>query len=100
VQDVDPLQDTIPPRYALESDSEDEELYPGAAKRQTKPVPPCEVTVRWTGAPLGNSLEKRTLLVGIGEPGAVWGKGLRLGDQLGCALLNEEEVCVVLFLCC
>lgn len=99
VQDVDPLQDTIPPRYALESDSEDEELYSGAAKRQTKPAPQCEVVLRWTGLPPGNSLEKRTLVVGISEPGAVWGKGLQLGDKLGGALLNDEEVCVVLFLC-
>ena len=98
VQDVDPLQDTIPPRYALESDSEEEELYPGAAKRQTKPLPQCEVIVRWTGASPGNSLEKRTLVVGISEPGTVWGKGLQLGDKLGGTLLNDEEVCVVLFL--
>ena len=97
MQDVDPLQDTIPPRYALESDSEDEELYPGAAKRRTKPLPQCEITVRWTGASPGNSLEKRTLVVGIGEPGAVWGQGLQLEDKLGGALLNDEEVCVVLF---
>jgi hypothetical protein len=97
VQDFDPLQDTIPPRYALESDTEDEELYPGAAKRQTKPVSQCEVTVWWTSTPVENSLKKRTLLVGIGEPGAVWGKGLQLGDKLGGALLNDEEVCVVYF---
>ena len=96
MQDVDPLQDTIPPRYALESDSEDEELYPGAAKRQTKPLPQCEIIVRWTGAPPGN-LEKRTLVVGISEPGAIWGKGLQLGDKLGGALMNDEEVCDVLF---
>lgn len=98
MQDVDPLQDTIPPRYALESDSEDEELYSGVAKRQTKPAPQCEVVLRWTGLPPGNSLEKRTLVVGISEPGAVWGKGLQLGDKLGGALLNDEEVCAVLFL--
>lgn len=89
------MQDTIPPRYALESDSEDEELYPGATKRQTKPVPQCEVIVRWTCAPSGNSLEKMTLVVGIGEPGVVWGKGLRLGNKLGDVLLNDEEVCIV-----
>jgi len=97
VQDVDPLQDTIPPRYALESDSEDEELYPGAAKRQTKPAPQCEVIVKWMGTSPGNSLEERTLVVGIGEPGVVWGKGLQLGDKLGGALLNDEEVCVGYF---
>ena len=97
VQDVDPLQDTIPPRYALESDSEDEELYPGAAKRQIKPALQCEFILMWTGAPPGNSLEKRTLVVGIGEPGTVWGKGLQLGDKLGGALLNDEEVCIVYF---
>jgi hypothetical protein len=92
VQDIDPLQDTIPPRYALESDSEDEVLYPGAAKRQTKPAPQCDVIVRWVSASPGDSLEKRTLVVGVSEPGAVWGKGLGLGDKLGDILLNEEEV--------
>ena len=93
------MQDTLPPRYALESDSEDEALYPGAAERQAKPALQCEITVKWIGTSPGSSLEKRTLVVGIGEPGAVWGKGLRLGDKLGGILLNEEEVraiyCVV-----
>lgn len=31
-------------------------------------------------------------MVGIGEPGAVWGKGLRLGDKLGGIFLNDDEV--------
>lgn len=94
MQDIDPLQDTLPPRYALESDSEDEALGPGVPKRQTKPAPQYEVIVKWVGASPG---EKRALVVGIGEPGTVWGKGLRLGDKLGDILLNEEEVCVDYF---
>ena len=48
--------------------------------------------MKWVGTSPGDNVEKRTLVVGIGEPGAVWGKGLRLGDKLGGIFLNDDEV--------
>ncbi|KAH8112852.1 Svf1-like-domain-containing protein [Phellopilus nigrolimitatus] len=89
--DVDPLADTIPPRYAYESDDEDE-LADFSVVGSSRGAPDVDVTIV-----LGDNREAlgQVLIVANGEAGAVWGKGAKLGEQVGQVSVNKRAIGLV-----
>jgi hypothetical protein len=79
------LSDAHVPRYALESDSEDE---PNPLKPDTNDPKRAPPTFRILG-----QFEKRpSLIVATGDAGAYWAKGANLGEQIGSLQVNNREV--------
>ncbi|THH05952.1 hypothetical protein EW145_g4432 [Phellinidium pouzarii] len=90
-QDIDPLADSIPPRYAYESDEEDEFAdYPVSS---SVTAPEVEVKIA-----LGNGSEAvvgQTLIIASGEVGAVWARGAKLGVQTGQVSVDKHAIGLV-----
>ncbi|KAF8901138.1 hypothetical protein CPB84DRAFT_1623299, partial [Gymnopilus junonius] len=87
-QDIDPLSDTAPPRYAIESDEEEDEINP------LRPRPsPQDTTadVRISGdIPVGN-----TLAIASADVALFWAKGASLGEQIGGVFVNKIQIGLV-----
>ncbi|KIJ56328.1 hypothetical protein M422DRAFT_774120 [Sphaerobolus stellatus SS14] len=89
--EVEPLQDTVPPRHQVESDeSEDEDAYPlqvGAARKTTRRQEPV-VEFEWTG-----QQEKReALVVALDDAGRQWIRGVQLGDAKGKVTVDGVKI--------
>ncbi|KAK0496980.1 hypothetical protein EDD18DRAFT_183085 [Armillaria luteobubalina] len=84
--DVDPLQDTVPSRYAIESDEEDEfnPLQPRPSQDVSEPV---NVKV------VGSIPTAGKLVIATGDAGRIWARGANLGEQTGAVYVNEISVC-------
>ncbi|KAH0579156.1 hypothetical protein J132_03351 [Termitomyces sp. J132] len=86
--DVDPLADTVPPRYAVESDDEDE-------------FNPLPTTVSYldhvTEVKLipDNLLQGNNLVIATGEVAKYWAHGANLGVQIGGGYVNNVQVGLV-----
>ncbi|KAK0211134.1 hypothetical protein DFS33DRAFT_1407531 [Desarmillaria ectypa] len=83
--DVDPLQDTVPSRYAIESDEEDEfnplQLRPSQDASES-------VNVKI----VGSISTAGKLIVASGDAGKIWARGANLGEQTGAVYVNEISV--------
>lgn len=90
-QDIDPLQDTVPPRYAIESDEEEDEFNPLriASSGSTKPKALPEIKI------VGEFKQGADLIFASSKTGRVWGTGADLGEQIGAAYVNNSQVCAV-----
>ncbi|KZP27712.1 hypothetical protein FIBSPDRAFT_780625 [Athelia psychrophila] len=88
--DIDPLADTVPPRYAVESDEEEDEYNP-LSTSASQPVK--EVNVKLTGDI--KQRRGRTLVVATGHAAKIWAKGANLGEQIGGALVNGVQVALI-----
>ncbi|KAF4610202.1 hypothetical protein D9613_010601 [Agrocybe pediades] len=87
--DVDPLAgDSIPPRYAIESDEEEDEINP---LRPQESSASAKVEVKVLGdIPTGNSL-----FIASGDSGKLWAKGAELGEQSGSVMANGVQIGLV-----
>lgn len=91
VQEVDPLADTVPPRYAYESDEEDEvEELPASNSEKTA----ADVNII-TGEKV-ETVEGKTLIIVNGEVGALWARGAKLGQQVGQVSVNKRAVRIII----
>ncbi|KAK0228981.1 hypothetical protein IW262DRAFT_1354099 [Armillaria fumosa] len=83
--DLDPLQDTVPSRYAIESDEEDEfnPLQPRPLQDVSEPV---NVKI------VGSIPTAGKLVVASGDAGRIWARGANLGEQTGAVYVNEVSV--------
>lgn len=85
IQDLDPLQDTLPPRYAIESEDSDDEQLTGPARRSAP-----NVSLKYTGKLNAN------LLILIGQAGEQYGSGIRTtGSAIGSAHVDDVQVSVI-----
>ncbi|CAA7270769.1 unnamed protein product [Cyclocybe aegerita] len=86
--EVDPYADTLPPRYAIESDEEEEEFNSlHVVKSATKDA---AVEVKILGdLPSGN------LVVASEAAGKIWAKGASLGEQTGAVYANNVQIGLV-----
>ncbi|KIY66337.1 hypothetical protein CYLTODRAFT_377937 [Cylindrobasidium torrendii FP15055 ss-10] len=82
--DVDPLEDTVPPRYAVESDEEDE--YNPLASASVEDKTELEVKI------VGEIPTGKPLVVASEISGRCWARGADLGEQLGGVYVNQ--ICV------
>ncbi|KAF8581446.1 hypothetical protein K439DRAFT_221753 [Ramaria rubella] len=85
--DVEPLQDTVPPRHQIESDESDDEVYTSASVKRTVPNPNPDVVVDWHGP----QEKPMPLLVALGEVGYQWSQGVQLGELKGRVLVDDTE---------
>ncbi|KAF9788421.1 hypothetical protein BJ322DRAFT_1018988 [Thelephora terrestris] len=83
--DTDPLADVGPPRYAVESDDEDEynPLSP------TRPPPKHDLDFEFINT---GKVTAKTLVFASLEAGRIWAKGASLGEQLGTVAINKKCV--------
>lgn len=92
-QDVDPLADTLPPRYAYESDDEDENDLADLSSGTDQHTPGIEITIL---PPLKEDEKKReeggVLIIASGAVGAIWARGAALGEQVGQVNVNKRAV--------
>lgn len=87
LQDTDPLQDTVPPRYAIESDEEEDEYNPLSHGRIVRE--PLTIIVR------GLEFSERVghhLIVASGDAGKHWAQGANLEQQRGGVYVNDTQV--------
>ncbi|KAF5342752.1 hypothetical protein D9757_014510 [Collybiopsis confluens] len=85
--DVDPLADAPPPRYAVESDEEDE-YNPFQQPADGKWSPP-EIKI------VGEIPANRPLILASGHAGKYWAKGCQLGEQIGGVYVDKIQVGLV-----
>ncbi|KAH6904323.1 hypothetical protein BKA70DRAFT_1154447 [Coprinopsis sp. MPI-PUGE-AT-0042] len=86
--DDDPLKDTLPPRYAIESDEEDE--FNPLGPRTTNQAPaPIEVQIQ------GNVQPGSPLVIATGQVAGLWAKGADLGEQIAAICVNKVQVGLV-----
>jgi len=86
--DIDPLQDSAPPRYAVESDDSEDELGQGVYPERVRPHHKTDVKVQfhWPGE------GQQAMVVCIGAAGRAWTAGLELGNRLSQISLNDVQV--------
>jgi len=83
--DAEPLNsDLLAPRYAIESDEEEDEINP---LTKSTDEPPVEVEI--IGA---KDINSKPLIVASGSAGALWSKGACLGEQIGAVNVNGIQV--------
>ncbi|RDB26691.1 hypothetical protein Hypma_005282 [Hypsizygus marmoreus] len=85
--DVDPLADTVPPRYAIESDEEEDEYNP--LRSSSEPNQVADVKV------IGELPQERNIVVATGDVAKYWARGANLGEQSGAVAVNNIQVCKV-----
>lgn len=75
--------DLLPPRYAIESDDEDEfnPLHPNRS-------PDPEIKIKITG----NVAQNVNLVIATGIAGNTWARGAKLGEQSGQVSVNGVQV--------
>ncbi|TFK24081.1 hypothetical protein FA15DRAFT_756744 [Coprinopsis marcescibilis] len=83
---TDPLQDSLPPRYAVESDEEDE-LNP--LEHRVREPTKVDISIQ------GNIEKGGSLVVANTEIGAFWAKGAHLGEQTAAIMVNKIQVGLV-----
>jgi hypothetical protein len=96
MQNFDPLSDSAPPRYAIESDEEEDEYNPLNLKNLDPNDCPSALSVIVQGNNIPNQKE---LIIATGDAGKYWAKGSRLGEQKGSVQVNGVEVGPVLISC-
>ncbi|KAI0045793.1 hypothetical protein FA95DRAFT_1583281 [Auriscalpium vulgare] len=84
---TDPLSDTTAPRYAYESDEEEDEHNPLSQSSKG----PAELDIKIIGLPEGSS-SGGTLVVASGDAGKFWAAGANLGEQKGAAYVNSVSI--------
>ncbi|EJD01876.1 uncharacterized protein FOMMEDRAFT_108878 [Fomitiporia mediterranea MF3/22] len=96
-KDVDPLADTISPRYAYESDDEDETGLADVDLSSGTNIAPDVPAVEITFLPDEKKQEEygNILIVASGVVGAVWARGAHLGEQVGQVNVNKRAVGLV-----
>ncbi|KAF8513045.1 hypothetical protein JB92DRAFT_3116621 [Gautieria morchelliformis] len=91
-QEIEPFQDTIPPRHQVESDESDEDIYPSSGVGERT----AQRSVNKVVVHLKGPQEKRQpLVVVLGEAGRQWAKGTKLGEVKGRVLIDNIEVASV-----
>ncbi|PFH48586.1 hypothetical protein AMATHDRAFT_65069 [Amanita thiersii Skay4041] len=86
--DFDPLSDSFPPRYAIESDEEEDEYNPLHVGGANSGDDPQSLSVIIIGdLPKGDQL-----IVASGDAGKYWANGADLGEQAGSVQANKVEV--------
>ncbi|KAK2460005.1 hypothetical protein APHAL10511_008011 [Amanita phalloides] len=85
--DFDPLSDNAPPRYAIESDEEEDEYNP--LNLSTLSSPSLSVKI------LGSLPKEKELIIATGDGGKFWAKGAHLGEQKGTVQVNKVDVGLV-----
>ena len=87
----DPLaEDTLPPRYAIESDDEDDEFNP--LNRNTKlTTEKPEIRVNITSGTTTNV----NLIIASGIAGKTWARGANLKEQSGIISVNGVKVIIL-----
>jgi hypothetical protein len=85
VQEIDPLADALPPRYAIESDDEDE--YNPLSTREPADAVPAVHTIFEGQFTTGNPL-----VIVSGPAGRFWVDGADLGEQQGAIFINNVQV--------
>ncbi|KAH7922729.1 hypothetical protein BV22DRAFT_1197200 [Leucogyrophana mollusca] len=83
--EIDPLGDTVPPRYAVESDDEDEYNPLSSARVVDQPI---DLNIRFVGIAKPGS----ALVLASGGAGQDWARGAKLGEQQGAVYVNEIQV--------
>ncbi|KAL4063707.1 hypothetical protein V8B97DRAFT_2053957 [Scleroderma yunnanense] len=81
--DVDPLADTVPPRYAIESDDEDE--YNPQPQHPTQ-TPTTDIKF------IGKFPSGLPLVFASGDAGESWARGAKLGPPQGGIYVDNEQV--------
>lgn len=82
------MADTVPPRYAYESDEEDESA--------DLPAPSSDKHISDVNIILDEKIdagEGKVLIIASGEVGALWARGVKLGQQAGQVSVNKKAVC-------
>ncbi|KDQ23365.1 hypothetical protein PLEOSDRAFT_52914 [Pleurotus ostreatus PC15] len=94
--DTDPLSDTVPPRYAVESDEEDEFNPLSSTRDQERDhgrAPGDEGTVDVkVVAPDVVGLKAKPMIVASGQLASFWAAGAQLGEQIGAVFVNNVQV--------
>ncbi|KAH7905724.1 hypothetical protein BJ138DRAFT_1017328, partial [Hygrophoropsis aurantiaca] len=84
-QEIDPLGDTLPPRYAIESDDEDE-YNPISSTRESGSS--VDLNIRFAG----NIKQGSPSFIVSGNTGREWARGAKLGEQRGAIYVNEIQI--------
>ncbi|KAG2038008.1 hypothetical protein BDR03DRAFT_919064 [Suillus americanus] len=82
--EIDPLADALPPRYAIESDDEDE--YNPLTTERADQVPIVNVKIE------GQFTTGYPLVIASGPAGDFWANGANLGEQQGAIFVNNIQV--------
>ncbi|KAI0063664.1 hypothetical protein BV25DRAFT_1869747 [Artomyces pyxidatus] len=85
---TDPLSDTAAPRYAYESDEEEDELNPLS---HHKPSGSEDLHIEMKGV-VRTGRDDRHLIVASTEAGKFWAQGADLGEQKGAVYVNNISV--------
>jgi len=86
--DTDPLADSLPPRYAIESDDEDE-FNPLIQDGRPHPEPEIQVIIT------GNIPTNVNLIIASGIAGKTWARGADLKEQSGVVSVNGVKIALV-----
>lgn len=82
--EIDPLADALPPRYAIESDDEDEYNPLTTQRADQTPIVKIKIEGQFTtGCPL---------VIASGRAGNFWADGADLGEQQGAIFVNNIPV--------
>ncbi|KAG1721203.1 uncharacterized protein EDB91DRAFT_1176647 [Suillus paluster] len=84
--EVDPLADALPPRYAIESDDEDEYNPLGSTRQAADQVPIVNIKIE------GQFTTGYPLVIVSGPAGYFWADGANLGEQQGAIFVNNIQV--------
>jgi hypothetical protein len=90
---VEPLQDSLPDRYAIESDDSEDDIgqnaYPDAQKKSQRATVTYSAEFVWNEG--RDSLSGRETYVAIGQAGLTWASGVHLGNSVAQVRVNEEK---------
>ncbi|KAF9479796.1 hypothetical protein BDN70DRAFT_878332 [Pholiota conissans] len=86
--DVDPLADTVPPRYNVESDDEEDEVRPLS-------VAPAAAMLQIDISIKGDIPTGKGLLVATGDVARRWARGADLGEQSAVVYVNKVQIGLV-----
>ena len=89
-QDIDPLADTLPPRYAYESDDEDETGLDSVLSGVVPSTLSAEITFLPPGS--GRTNSGGDLIIASGALGVAWARGAELGRQIGQVNMDKRAV--------
>ncbi|RXW15808.1 hypothetical protein EST38_g10052 [Candolleomyces aberdarensis] len=81
------MANTVPPRYAIESDEEEDEINPLRKRATSKGQAPSEITLKL----VGDVLQNKPLVIASARAGAFWAKGANLGEQTGAVYVNQIQ---------
>lgn len=84
--EIDPLADALPPRYAIESDDEDEYNPLESTRQPTDQVPIVNIKIE------GQFTTGYPLVIASGPAGNFWADGANLGEQQGAIFVNNVQV--------